>query len=120
MNTRALRLLLFVFGCTTIRLALVFAVRLTPARYLPYLGYPALLPACGFAYIFLSGCRSTGPEVFGGAIWWNSLRPLHAALYFVFAAMAIGERPEAYIPLLVDVTLGFLAFACYHLSAALA
>jgi hypothetical protein len=42
-------------------------------KYLPYLGYLALLPAIGFAYIYITKSRQTGLEVFGEKIRMYSL-----------------------------------------------
>ena len=38
------------------------------------MGYLALIPAIGFMYIFLTGSREKGGEVFGARIWWNSFK----------------------------------------------
>ena len=78
------------------------------------MGYISLLPAIGFLYIYITNGRKTGGEVFGGKIWWNNLRPVHSLLYFIFSYMAINEKANSYIPLLIDVTIGFLAFLNHH------
>jgi len=83
-------------------------------KYLKIMGFIALLPAIGFLYIYLTNSRKTGGEVFGGKIWWNNLRPVHSLLYFIFAYMGINENPNSYIPLLIDVTIGLLAFLNQH------
>ena len=85
MNEIKKRILLFLFGCIGVRSLFVIIAKYTDTKYLPYLGYLALLPALGFIYIFLSGTRKTGPETFGNKIWWNNLRPIHATLYILFA-----------------------------------
>lgn len=74
------------------------------------MGLLALLPAFGFFYLYFSGTRQTGAEVFGAKIWWNNLRPIHGTLYALFAYNAIIGNPNAYLYLLVDVILGLLAF----------
>ncbi len=114
MNTYTKRFLLFLIGCIGIRSLFVYiASEINPA-YLPYLGYLALLPAIGFIYIYLTGSRTTGPEVFGERIWWNHLRPIHAALYFLFAYSAISNHRNAWVWLLLDVLVGLLSFLIYH------
>ena len=84
------------------------------SQYLPYLGYLALLPAIGFSYIYLTGTRQTGAEVFGSKIWWNKLRPIHAILYFLFAFGAIKKIHYSWIFLLIDVIFGLISFLTYH------
>ena len=109
------RIVLFLFGCMTVRFGLVYLANKMPTKYLPYMGYIGLLPAIGFAYIYLTDSRKTGAEVFGDKIWWNDLRPIHSMLYFIFAYLAINASNQAYIPLLIDVVIGLVAFLVYHL-----
>ncbi len=112
------RFALFLLGCIPVRCALVYTARTLPASRLPIMGWFALIPAIGFLYIFLSGSRKTGAEVAGGKIWWNTLRPVHAALYFAFAYMAIHQQnPQSWLALLADVALGLVAFGVHHGSA---
>ena len=65
-------------------------------------------------YIFLTGSRETGAEVFGEKIWWNNLRPLHSLLYFLFAYNAIIGNRNAWIYLLIDVVIGLISFLIFH------
>lgn len=123
-STKQKRILLFVFGCLLTRTLFAYiAQRLsnpvtkTDIKYsylLPYFGYLALIPAFGFAIIYFTDSRKTGPEVFGGKIWWNNLRPVHALLYFLFANLAIRKNTYAWIPLALDVLIGATAALWYH------
>lgn len=108
------RLLLFLFVCIPTRLLFVYIAKNTPPSFLPLLGYLALLPAIGFAYLFLSGTRTSGPETFGEKIWWNNLRPIHALLYFAFAYNAILKVQCAWTYLFADVIIGILSFIVFH------
>jgi len=81
---------------------------------LKYMGYVALLPAIGFMYIFLTGSRKTGAEVFGEKIWWNNLRPVHSLIYFIFAYNAINGNKQSWVYLLADVTIGLIAYLIHH------
>lgn len=73
-----------------------------------------MIPALGFLIIYLTGSRKTGPEVFGGKIWWNHLRPIHSAMYAMFAYAAITKNRNAWMILLADVTLGLVSFLSVH------
>ena len=115
MNTIQKRFLLFLIGCIGSRLLLVYVAKNVGIQYLKYMGYLALLPAMGFTYIYLTGARKTGAEVFGDKIWWNNLRPIHALLYFTFAYNAIDGNKEAWIYLLIDVLFGLISFLTHHL-----
>ena len=115
MNDIQKRFLLFLVGCIGTRTLLVYlAATLTPP-WLYRMGILALVPAIGFAIIYAKGLRTTGAEVFGDRIWWNDLRPLHAALYGLFAYLAItGAQAMAWKVLLVDVSIGLGAFLAFH------
>ena len=108
------RMLLFLIGCMGVRFLLVYIVKTVHKTKLQYMGYLALLPAIGFIYIFFTGSRKKGNEVFGDKIWWNMLRPIHALLYLLFAYNAITKNSEAWIYLLYDVVLGLISFLTFH------
>ena len=114
MNNIQKRFILFLFGCIGLRSLLVYIAKTTNKTILMYMGYLALLPAIGFFYIFLSGSRKTGSEVFGGKIWWNDLRPIHGIFYSLFAYNAITGNQNAWIFLLVDVVFGLASFLIFH------
>ena len=108
------RIFLFLFGCIIVRLIFVHIAKNINAQHLPYLGALALIPVMGWLYIYFIGSRDTGPEVFGGTIWWNELRPIHAALYSLFALYAFQMKSYSYVPLLFDTLFGLASFVIYH------
>ena len=114
MNNIQKRFLLFLIGCIGVRSLFVVIAKNIDIKYLQYLGFLALLPALGFAYIYLTGSRQTGKEVFGEKIWWNDLRPLHSLLYFLFAYNAIIGNKNSWIYLLIDVVIGIISFLNFH------
>ena len=114
MNNLQKRFLLFLIGCIGVRFLFVIIAKYINTQYLKYLGYIALVPAIGFTYIYLTGSRKTGAEVFGEKIWWNHLRPLHSILYFLFAYNAIKGNTKSWIYLLVDVLIGLISFVIHH------
>jgi hypothetical protein len=108
------RFLLFLIGCIGSRSLLVVIAKNIQTKYLKYMGYLALIISFGFMYLFLTGSRKTGVEVFGEKIWWNNLRPLHSILYFLFAYNAIKGNKNAWIYLLIDVVIGLISFLIFH------
>ncbi len=108
------RFLLFLIGCIGMRFYFVYLAKNSNSVLLKKMGYLALLPAIGFIYIYLTGSRETGPEVFGDKIWWNKSRPSHALLYFLFSYNAINGNKNAWIYLLIDVLFGLNSFIIYH------
>jgi len=114
MNHLQQRFLLFLIGCIGSRSLFVILAKYIHTNYLKYLGYLAVLPAIGFIFIYLTGTRTTGAEVFGEKIWWNNLRPIHSIVYFLFAYNAILGNKQSWIYLLVDVFIGFISFLIHH------
>lgn len=117
MNNIQKRLLFFLVGCIGVRTAFVIIAKKISLDYLPFLGYLAILPALGFTYIFITGSRTTGPEVMGEKIWWNNLRPIHAILYATFSYLAINKNANAWTVLALDVLIGLIGFLVHHYSA---
>ena len=115
MDTLHKRFILFLFGCIGVRLLLVYIAKTINIQNLKYMGYLLLLPAFGFFYIYLTGIRQTGAEVFGNKIWWNNLRPIHGILYLLFSYNAINGNKNAWIFLFIDVIFGLISFLTYHL-----
>ena len=118
MDTLHKRFLLFLIGCIGTRSLLVYIAKNISNDSLKYMGYLLLLPAFGFLYIYFSGTRKTGPEVFGEKIWWNDLRPIHGLLYLLFSYNAITGNKNAWIYLFIDVLLGITSFLIHHFLSA--
>lgn len=114
MNNIQKRFLLFLCGCIVVRFLFVYIAKTVNPNTLPYLGMLALIPVLGWAYILLIKSRDTGPEVFGGKIWWNSLRPIHLILYLSFAISAFQKKSYSWMFLLIDVIIGLFSFLIYH------
>ena len=82
-------------------------------RFLKFAGLFALVPAIGFLTLWMFGLRTTGFEVSSDdkRIWWNHMRPLHAAIYAAFAFLAAYlASPDAYSALVLDAGVGIGAF----------
>ncbi len=89
---------------------LVYLAATVPLFWLKVMAVPALAIAIGFTIIFIGGYRKTGIETGGRKIWWNSLRPVHATFYALFAYFAWkGNREVAWKLLAADVLIGVTA-----------
>jgi len=110
------RFLAFLGLCISVRLLFVYIARHISNKFLPLLGFLALLPAVGFLYIFIFGKSNKRGETFNQKIWWGNLRPIHSFFYFYFAYQAFSKNPNAYIVLLIDVVFGLFSFIAYHAS----
>ena len=116
MNKIQRRFLYFLVGCIGSRIMITLVAKNIDSKYLPMLGYIALVPAVGFLYIYVTGSRKVGIEVGGDKIWWNSLRPLHCFLYLLFAYNAIMKNNQSWKILALDVCIGLLAFMFHHVK----
>lgn len=111
-----LRVPLFLIGCMGSRLALAYAAyRCRASRVvMGALAAAAAVVALGLLTIYALRLRPTGPETFGACIWWDALRPVHAALLLLFAVLALRAPARAWAALAADAGLGLAAFAAHH------
>ena len=114
MDILRLRIFLFLFGCIGSRVAFTVLSAYSTGWFLQFLGAIALLPVIGWFYIIFIGKRDTGPEVFGGKIWWKNLRPIHMLLWAFFAFLALSKNPRAWMVLAADTSFGLLSFLRHH------
>jgi hypothetical protein len=101
---------MFLIGCMGARASLAYLAFHDSTNVLAYIiGCIGL----GFAVIWLFDLRKTGIETGGEAIWWNHLRPVHAALYLVAAYLIItlSKRREASYVIVFDALVGLVAYA---------
>lgn len=104
----------FLVGCLGSRAALAYCAAVASPERLWIMGLLAAVIASGFTLIYGLGLRPTGIETGGLPIWWNSMRPVHAAMYAAFAWSALRNEPEAWRWLAADVVLGFAAWAAHR------
>jgi hypothetical protein len=114
MSIKEQRILLFLYGCRVVRTLLVILAYYIPLKYLSIMGFLAAILSIGWMVIWTFGLRKTGTETFGQPIWWNSLRPIHALLYGIFAYMAVNKNRNAWILLAIDSIVGFVAFDIHY------
>ena len=111
-------LALFLLVCIPLRILLAYLAKVGSMRVLQIIGVFAVATSIGFMYIYATGTRQTGAEVFGGKIWWNDFRPIHAFLYAYFAWMVFVSRnyDDAWMPLGIDVIVGLFASLTHYLT----
>jgi hypothetical protein len=107
-------ILLFLFGCVPARIMVALSTTCLP----PLLVAAVLLvPAVAWVYLWGAGARlGVQAETFGAPLWWNTLRPVHAAMYVAAAAVLVltPRRTLARGILLVDVFVGVVAHVVHH------
>jgi hypothetical protein len=99
----------FLIGCIGSRSILTYTAYKKP-KLAQKLAPLAMIPAIGWVYLSTIGQRDTGVEVFGGKIWWQDLRPIHAGLWATFSIQAYNGDQNAYMYLATDTLLGFSAW----------
>jgi len=104
--TEKQRIALFFVACVPARLLLVYIAKNINVKYLPIMGYIAILGGIGFAYQYM---RKAG-GAFGQKSWWNYMRPVHSVFYIAFGMLAVLKNKQAYGVLLIDLLVGTLVF----------
>ena len=115
MNNIQKRWFLFFAGCVPFRVLLVHISRryANDPTIMHTLALFAMIPMIGF--LVLGICApDTGLRAFGAPIWWHSLRLIHACTYLCFALLAFYQPHLAYLPLLLDLLIGVVAFLNHH------
>lgn len=109
------RFLLFLIGCIGVRSFFVYYAKITDVNNLKSLAIGTLLVGLSFFYLYFTGVRKTGPEVFGDKIWWNNLRPIHGFLYLLFSYnILVLNNKNAWKILAFDVFIGLFSFLNHH------
>lgn len=108
---------IFLVGCLGVRLALALSAKYVAPKndtYRTVLAGFGLVVGLGMLAHFVLGTRATAPEA-GGVVWWNVLRPVHAALWILYAVYALkGEHSVAWPMLMADTALGLLSWYTYR------
>jgi hypothetical protein len=111
-NTK--RILLFLFGCIPVRLAIAYYAYTLQPKGIKILSFIFLIIGTSMAYLALANKRLSGPETFGENIWWTPhMRIVHATMYLLFFILAFINYPKSYIILFIDVILGLSAFSIH-------
>jgi Na+/phosphate symporter len=124
-NISTARILTFLLGCILLRIILAtLAYYFESNQYrtpLILMGLGALIIGISFFLIYLdiAGATTANKQLQGwmdqdSKVWWNDLRPLHGALYILFALLAFLDIKYAYVVLYLDVTIGLTAWILHH------
>ena len=103
--------ILFLCGRLVVRSLFAALTAYCPVKYLVYIGVVTLIPIIGWLRILFVAPRETGPEVFGGKIWWQNIRIIHLVMWTIAAIFLFTKNGKAAAAMLfVDVALGLFAF----------
>lgn len=111
------RLLLFLIGCIGSRTALTILAKNIDSNYLPYIGYVTMIMALSFFYIYIFGSERADRQLEWDnekTVWWNDFRVVHGLLYLAFSVSAIQKYSNSWIFLLIDTTIGLIAWSIHH------
>lgn len=113
MNNKTKRIILFIFGCITVRYVLTKLVLKEELKKILIIILAII--SLGFMYIYLTGSRKVGPETMGEPIWWDYLRPVHSVLYGSAAIALINNKQQLSSNiLLTDLIIGLVSFVLHH------
>ena len=103
---------MFLFICIGIRsLAVYLSYK---KKYQILLGALYILFGIGIFTIYGYNLRPTGIETGGKKIWWNSYRPLFAAIWILFGIASLLNKSYAWKILSFDVIIGLFLFFNKH------
>ena len=104
--------LYFLLFCIPARLLITWGAATT--KYTSIYSLFLLLISLGFLYLYFTGKRTMAPEA-GGVTWWADYRLIIGLLYLASALYLFqGKQNIAWVPLLMDVILGFILFINKH------
>lgn len=106
-------ILYFLLGCIPIRIFLALIPLMLDKTLLLYFGLILLSMSIGFLVLYFGNYRLEAPEA-SGKTWWANLRIIHGLLFLAAAIYCFKGESLAWIPLAIDVTLGFFAFIYHH------
>jgi hypothetical protein len=117
------RLVWFSVGCVCVRSLLPVAAGVLGSRdnraTLSIMGVVCLLIGLSFAIQYTwHDDKKNAHGGFGGPVWWNNMRIIHAVLYILFGFLAIGDRSYRYawVVLAVDIILSCLIVLRRHMN----
>jgi len=103
------RMLLFTFICIPTRIALAFAAKSVLPKYSKIVSIIAIFIAIAWIYKYFTHDSKTSRGAYGGKVWWNKMRIVHAVIFIIFAILVIQKNPNAWLLLLFDVVIGSIA-----------
>ncbi len=107
------KIIAFLLGCLGIRLILALIAKNISKHNLKLSAIPATIIGLSFLFIYLFDLRKSGFEA-GGKIWWNNMRPIHGLMYICYACYAYKQVDFAWIVLLLDTIIGFIAWLWHY------
>ena len=106
-------ILIFLLGCITMRLLLVYISTIIPSNKLKFFSIPLFIISLSFMYLYFTNGRLNAPEA-NGVTWWSNLRIIHGVLLLAAAIYALQKKKLVWVPLLIDVLFGLSAFLIHH------
>lgn len=102
----------FLLGCIPARSLLAYVGK--QPEHAKHVAILSSLIGISFIVLFVMGWRETATEA-GGVTWWRNQRPLHGAMFLLFALYAFKDEPKAWYFLAADVVLGVALWANHRL-----
>jgi hypothetical protein len=104
------RKILYFGVCIPIRLIIPYIIyRYLNEKNFKNMSYLTGTIAIGFLYLYFSNRRLNAGEG-GGKTWWHKLRLIHGLLYLTTTIYLIQKEKIAYLPLLLDILVGFWGY----------
>jgi hypothetical protein len=112
------RIFLFLIGCIGTQISLALLAKNVSDDILYKMGIIALIFAMTTTYMIFNDKKKNGTIGMSGAtVWWNSLRPIHALLYFMFAYNALNKNKNAWEILLINTLFSLFAWYLHYFQS---
>ncbi len=92
-----------------LRVGFTLLAKSASPQTLQIMGIIGLISSLMFLIVWITGSRKD-KGVFGGKVWWNNYRAVHAIVLFIFAINAIQLNPESWKYLAIDTSLGAIFY----------
>ena len=114
MNTLNKRFVYFLGLCIPARIILALIAKYLPLKYLQLMGLFTFIAGCWFIFAYIVKPYSYSKVITSTKVWWRDIRLIHGITYLLFSYLAINRNKKAWIVLLIDAIIGFLAFFTHH------
>jgi hypothetical protein len=106
---------IFLFFCIPSRILLSYFAKNINLAKLKILGIFTLIPAITWILMYTRLIsRDYGIDK-SKKIWWNHMRLIHSIMYILFSTHALKKNKNAWIFLMLDAIIGFIAFSINYI-----
>lgn len=104
----------YILLCLFTRYTIAIIIKYINIKYLPLLSLPTLIISFSFFRNYIN-YKQNDKGFFGGKVWWNNYRLIHAITFGIFSICALYKFKYSWTILLFDAILGTIFFSNKYL-----